>query len=151
VNNSSVGVQMRKLILGTASILALEIGGATLFPAGADNTVPKAASSKLPASGASRGMDAADPLKDDIRWAQLELRNIGLYKGSLDGILGPETKRAVEQFQRNNGLNPTATVDDETMEVLTGNHGMGQGSSTASNTAHPRSNKNWSGASNSGQ
>ena len=143
---------MRKLILGTASILALGIGGATLnFPAGADNTLPKAASSKLPVSGASRGMAAADASKDDIRWAQLELRNIGLYKGSLDGILGPETKRAVEQFQRNNGLNPTATVDDETMEVLTGNHGIGHGSSTVSDTAHPRSNKNWSGASNSGQ
>ena len=127
------------------------MGGSTLnFPAGADNTAPKAASS-IPASGASRGMAAAGPLKEDIRWAQLELRNIGLYKGSLDGILGPETKRAVEQFQRNNGLGPTATVDDETMEVLTGNHGIGQGSSTASNTARTKSTKHWSGASNSGE
>ena len=81
----------------------------------------------------------------------MELRNIGLYKGSLDGILGPETKQAVEQFQKNNGLNPTATVDDETMEVLTGNHGIGQGSSTASNTARTKSMKHWSGASNSGE
>ena len=143
---------MRKLILGTVSILALGTAGVTLnFPAGADDVVPKVASSKLPASGASRGIAAADPSKDDIRWAQLELRNIGLYKGSLDGILGPETKRAVAQFQRNNGLNPTATVDDETMEVLTGNHGIGQGSSTESNTARTKSIKNWSGASNSGQ
>src|ERR1700760_3645399 len=140
---------MRRLILGTASILALGIAGVTLnFPAGADNAVPKAASSKLPASGASDDTAAADPSKDDIRWAQLELRNIGLYKGSLDGILGPETKRAVEQFQRSNGLNPTATVDDETMEVLTGNHGIGQGSST---TAPTKSMKNWSGTSNSGE
>jgi peptidoglycan hydrolase-like protein with peptidoglycan-binding domain len=143
---------MKNLIIATVSIFSLGVGGATLnFPAGAENTVPKAASSKLPASGSSRGMPAADPSKDDIRWAQLELRNIGFYKGSLDGILGPETKQAVEQFQRNNGLNPTATVDDETMEVLTGNHGIGQGSSTTSNTAHPRSIKNWPGASNSGQ
>jgi peptidoglycan hydrolase-like protein with peptidoglycan-binding domain len=143
---------MRKLILGTASILALGIAGVTLnFPAGAENAVPKIASSKMPASGASQGTAAADPSKDDIRWAQLELRNIGLYKGSLDGILGPETKQAVEQFQRNNGLNSTATVDDETMEVLTGNHGIGQGSSTASNTARTKSMKHWSGASNSGE
>ena len=143
---------MRRLILGTASILALGIAGVTLnFPAGADNAVPKIASSNLPASGASHDTAATDPSKDDIRWAQLELRNIGLYKGSLDGILGSETKRAVEQFQRNNGLNLTATVDDETMEVLTGNHGIDQGSSTASNTARTKSMKNWSGASNSGE
>ena len=143
---------MRRLILGTGSILALGIAGVTLnFPAGADNAVPKIASSNLPASGASHDTAAADPSKDDIRWAQLELRNIGLYKGSLDGILGPETKRAVEQFQRSNGLNPTATVDDETMEVLTGNHGIGQGSSTASSTAYTKFMKNWSGASNSGE
>ena len=37
--------------------------------------------------------------KDDIRSAQLELRNMGLYAGSLDGIAGPETKRALDQFQ----------------------------------------------------
>lgn len=143
---------MRKLIVGTASILALAVGGVTLnYPAGADNEIPKVTSSQLPASGGSHGTAAADPLKDDIRWAQLELRNIGLYKGSLDGILGPETKRAVEQFQRNNGLNPTATVDDETMEVLTGSHGIGQGSSTASTAARTKSMKNWSGTSNSGE
>ena len=143
---------MRRLILGTASILALGIAGVTLnFPAGADNAVPKAASSKLPASGASDDTAAADPSKDDIRWAQLELRNIGLYKGSLDGILGPETKRAVVQFQRDNGLNLTATVDDETMEVLTGNHGIGQGSSTAPNAARIKSMKNSSGVSNPGE
>src|ERR1700760_2117913 len=140
---------MRKLILGTASILALAIGGVTLnFPAGADNAIPKVTSSQLPASGGPRGTRAAEPSKDDIRGAQWELRSIGLYKGSLDGMLGPETKRAVEQFQRNNGLSPTATVDDETMEVLTGNHGIGQGSST---TAPTKSMKNWSGTSNSGE
>ena len=77
---------MRKLILGTASIVALGIAGVTLnFPAGADNAVPKIASSKLPASGASHDTAATDPSKDDIRWAQLELRNIGLY--------GPQPRR----------------------------------------------------------
>jgi hypothetical protein len=67
--------------------------------------------------------------KDDIRWAQVELRDKRLYKGSLDGILGPETKRALGQFQKNNGLGRTASLDAQTWGALTGDPGIGQGSS----------------------
>jgi N-acetylmuramoyl-L-alanine amidase len=64
---------------------------------------------------------AGDPLRtNDIRWAQVELRYRGLYKGSLDGIVGPETKRALSQFQKMNGLGPTASLDAQTWEALTG-------------------------------
>ena len=81
---------IRKLILGTASVLALGIGGAALdFSADADD-VPNAASEP------SRYLlNAANLSKDDIRWAQVELHMIGLYNGSLDGVVGPETKRAI--------------------------------------------------------
>jgi peptidoglycan hydrolase-like protein with peptidoglycan-binding domain len=58
--------------------------------------------------------------KNDIRWAQVELRHRGLYKGSLDGIVGPGTKRALSQFQKMNGLGPTASLDAQTWEALTG-------------------------------
>jgi len=67
--------------------------------------------------------------KDDIRWAQVELRDRGFYKGSLDGILGPEMKRALGQFQKNNGLGRTASLDEQTWEELTADPGIGQGSS----------------------
>ena len=67
--------------------------------------------------------------KDDIRWAQVELRFRGLYKGSLDGVLGPKTKLALVQFQRDNGLNRTASLDAQTWEALTGSSGIAQGSS----------------------
>lgn len=68
--------------------------------------------------------------KDDIRWAQVELRYRGLYKGSLDGVIGPQTKRALTEFQQNNGLNGTASLDAQTWEALTSSPGIAQGSSS---------------------
>jgi peptidoglycan hydrolase-like protein with peptidoglycan-binding domain len=61
--------------------------------------------------------------KDDIRWAQVELRYRGLYHGSLDGILGPDTKWGIAQFQKNSGLDQTALLDAQTWEALTGSSG----------------------------
>ena len=120
---------IRKLLLGTASVLALGIGGAALdYAADAGNPVNTA--TMPPAAQTSDSSMTGDVLrKDDIRWAQVELRDKGLYKGSLDGILGPETKRALGQFQENNGLGRTASLDAHTWEALTGDPGIGQGSS----------------------
>ena len=111
---------IRKLLLGTASILALGIGGAALdYAADAGNPVNTA--NIPPAAQTSDSSMTGDALrKDDIRWAQVELRDKGLYKGSLDGILGPETKRALGQFQKNNGMGRTASLDAQTWEALTG-------------------------------
>ena len=38
-----------------------------------------------------------------VRTIQQKLKNWGYYKGSVDGIFGPKTKKAVEYFQRKNG------------------------------------------------
>jgi hypothetical protein len=46
--------------------------------------------------------------------AQLELRYKGLYNGSLDGVVGPETRRP-----HNDGLHRTVTLDPQTMFALT--------------------------------
>src|SRR5437588_6265207 len=121
---------MRKLILGTASVLALGIGGAALdFAADADD-VQNAVGNMPLAPGTSRHwVDAANLSKDDIRWAQVELHTIGLYNGSLDGVVGPETKRVLLGFQKSNGLERTATLDQQTADALIGNTGVGQGSS----------------------
>jgi len=80
------------------------------------------------AAQTSDSLTTGDALrKDDVRWAQVELRDKGLYKGSLDGILGPETKRALGQFQKNNGLGRPASLDAQTWEALAGDPGIGQG------------------------
>jgi peptidoglycan hydrolase-like protein with peptidoglycan-binding domain len=123
---------IRKMLLGAASVLALGIGGAALdYAADAGNPVDVA--TMPPATQTSDSSLTGDTLralrKDDIRWAQVELRDRGLYKGSLDGILGPETKRALGQFQKNNGLGSTASLDAQTWEALTADSGIGEGSS----------------------
>lgn len=141
---------MRKLILGTASVLALGIGGAALdFAADADD-VPNPVGSMPSASGAlHHWLNAANLSKDDIRWAQVELHTMGLYNGSLDGVVGPETKQALLGFQESNGLEGTATLDQQTADALIGNTGVGsEGSSMPPKSAGTGSMTNSSGASN---
>jgi peptidoglycan hydrolase-like protein with peptidoglycan-binding domain len=124
-------VNVKKLILAMASVLALGIGGAAVdHAANAGNAVPNAEWNMPLAPGTSQHLQTAANLsKDDFRQAQLELRNMGLYNGSLDGVVGQETKRALEQFQKNNGLDRTARLDGQTMVALFGNIGISQGSS----------------------
>ena len=120
---------IRKLIFGTASVLALGIGAATLdFSANADE-VPNSASAP-----SHHWLNAKNLSKDDIRWAQVKLRLAGFYSGSLDGVVGAETKRAILRFQKSNDLLRTAMLDQQTANVLMGDTAIGQGSSTAPTT-----------------
>src|SRR5215475_13423390 len=103
---------IRKLALGTASVLALGIGGVALdFVANADDYADGASVSS------HHWINAANLSKDDIRWAQVELRTIGIYNGSLDGVAGSETKRALLEFQEDNGLERTAKLDQRTADA----------------------------------
>ncbi len=74
---------------------------------------------------------------------------MGLYNGSLDGVVGPETKQALLGFQESNGLEGTATLDQQTADALIGNTGVGsEGSSMPPKSAGTGSMTNSSGASN---
>src|SRR5215469_11959903 len=140
---------MRKLILGTISILALGIGGAALdYVADADDAVPSA-EGNMP-STSPHWINTTNLSKDDVRWAQVELRNLGLYNDSLDGVIGPETKRALAEFQKANGLKQTATLDQQTADALIGNTGTGQGSSLPPKAPGVRPATNSSGTSEPG-
>jgi peptidoglycan hydrolase-like protein with peptidoglycan-binding domain len=136
---------IRKLILGTASVLALGIGVAALdFSADADD-VPNAS----PGPG-YHWLNSANLSKDDIRWAQVRLHMIGFYDGSLDGVAGPETKRAILGFQKSNSLERTGRLDQQTADALIGDTAVGQGSSTLPNGAGGGSMTNSSGTSDFG-
>jgi peptidoglycan hydrolase-like protein with peptidoglycan-binding domain len=89
-------------------------------------------------------------LKDDIRWAQFKLHTIGFYDGSLDGVVGPETKRAILGFQNSNSLERTGRLDQQTADALTGDTVVGQGSSTPPKGAGAGAMKNSSGMSDFG-
>jgi peptidoglycan hydrolase-like protein with peptidoglycan-binding domain len=120
---------LRKLILATASVLVIVIGGTAMSHAGdVGKTAPNPSWDTPANSGPSQHPQAAANLsKDDIREAQLELRHSGLYNGSLDGVIGPQTKQALVRFQKDNGLEQTATLDGQTMVMMFGNIGTSQG------------------------
>ena len=42
----------------------------------------------------------------------------GYYRGPMDGILGPMTRRAIERFQVDHGLAVTAAIDEQTLASL---------------------------------
>jgi peptidoglycan hydrolase-like protein with peptidoglycan-binding domain len=136
---------IRKLILGTAAVLALGIGGAALdFPADADDLANAAP------GPSHHWLNAANLSKDDIRWAQVELHMRGLYNGSLDGVIGPETKQALLGFQKSNGFERTATPDQQTAGTLFSDNVVGQGSGTPPKGAGAGSMTNSSGTSDFG-
>jgi hypothetical protein len=49
---------------------------------------------------------------------QLALRDQGYYPGAIDGVIGPQTRAALEAFQRDHGLIVTAAVDEPTLVTL---------------------------------
>lgn len=49
---------------------------------------------------------------------QVQLQRDGYYVGSIDGILGPQTREAIAAFQADNGLAVTSAVDQPTLATL---------------------------------
>lgn len=71
---------------------------------------------------------------DYVYVVQDKLKRWGYYKGNIDGIYGNETRVAVQEFQRKNGLRADGIVGDETARALGINipGGGGGGKQTAS-------------------
>jgi len=49
---------------------------------------------------------------------QVGLRTHGLYHGTVDGVLGPRTERAVMRFQRRAGLSPDGVIGPRTRKAF---------------------------------
>jgi Putative peptidoglycan binding domain len=49
---------------------------------------------------------------------QAALQTQGYYQGEVDGLLGPLTREAIADYQRNNGLYMTSAIDQPTLESL---------------------------------
>jgi peptidoglycan hydrolase-like protein with peptidoglycan-binding domain len=65
--------------------------------------------------------------QSEIQQAQQQLKQQGLYNGSIDGIVGPETQTALMKFQREQGLPETAQLDQQTMgRLMNGSSGGAQ-------------------------
>jgi len=56
--------------------------------------------------------------KSVVRQAQDELRDEGYYKGRVDGMVGPQTRRALVAFQHMNNIPMTGRLDSKTITTL---------------------------------
>jgi peptidoglycan hydrolase-like protein with peptidoglycan-binding domain len=150
---------MKKLVLTTASVLALGIAGigsaqtpssspnaqtpspSAQTPYASPNAQSPSPSAQTPSSATmsqgSQGQSAAVNLSQtEIQQLQQQLKGAGLYRGSVDGEMGPETKQAISQFQQQHGLNQTGVVDQQTLSALSNNQ-SGAGSSMGASGSPP--------------
>jgi peptidoglycan hydrolase-like protein with peptidoglycan-binding domain len=77
---------------------------------------------------------------DNVRQAQEALQDQGLYKGQVDGKMGPQTKHAIAQFQKQKGLKQTAQLDQPTMNDLQNGSMSGSDNSSSSPNGNPGDN-----------
>ncbi len=58
------------------------------------------------------------PYKPSANEIQTALKNAGFYTGSVDGKIGPKSKKAIEDFQSANGLKVDGKVGTKTWEAM---------------------------------
>ena len=58
---------------------------------------------------------SANPTNQEI---QQSLKNAGLYAGTIDGVIGPHTKKAIREFQEQNNLTADGRVGPLTWAKL---------------------------------
>jgi len=49
---------------------------------------------------------------------QSALQQQGFYQGEVDGVLGPQTRAALAEYQSAQGIEPTGAIDEPTLETL---------------------------------
>lgn len=141
---------MRRLLLTTASVIALGLGGIGF--ASAHGTVNKQSGTSSPPTTASstQSMNSRTAAmtharrtgtrmsRTEIIQIQRKLRADNLYRGKLDGKFGEKTRIALRRFQQQNKLPATARLDRQTTSQLLGGTTMGQGTSMAPKRTHIR-------------
>jgi len=58
------------------------------------------------------------PSEQTIVAVQKELAKLGYYHGQIDGIVGPETRKAISWFQSVDKLSVSGRIDDPTVKAL---------------------------------
>lgn len=61
---------------------------------------------------------SAKPFDQIVADVQTVLQEQGLYKGEVDGLVGPMTQEALAVYQGTNGLETTGAIDQPTLEAL---------------------------------
>jgi peptidoglycan hydrolase-like protein with peptidoglycan-binding domain len=121
---------MRTLLLSTVAVLAI----AAAMPASAQQSRSNQPSTAQQPSAAQQNMQEQNLSKDEIQQVQQALDQKGFKSGQADGVLGPETKNAIKEFQQKQGWNATGELDNQTLSALgvstNGQNATGQRPST---------------------
>jgi hypothetical protein len=90
-----------RLLMLPAVVIVLDAFFATRMPAQTDSWAANVYPTRLPVAGAhfNSGPEFGQFGDHQIRSVQAALRRIGIYSGQVDGTLGPDTQRAIEQYQ----------------------------------------------------
>jgi len=114
------------------SLTALVLTAALFTPALAEDQNQNANPSQ-PQMNSQSGMDSQDRTNNqsatgqqdqvqlsssEVRSLQQELDKQGFNSGQADGVFGPETKAALEKFQKEKGMNPTGEPNQQTLAAL---------------------------------
>ena len=63
--------------------------------------------------------DSSEQYADStVATAQEQLARQGYYRGEIDGVCGPETRRAVTRYQSDHGLRVTGSLNTDTLHAL---------------------------------
>lgn len=69
-------------------------------------------------AGGTVDLTRTEKLKLQIMRVQIQLNSLGLYQGSVDGVLGRQTVEALKQFQMIKSLPASGLMTTDTMNAL---------------------------------
>src|SRR5437868_1504541 len=98
-----------KLLLSLSCFLAVTLTSplATAAPRGGSsghfNGGRNFASPGRPGMGAWGGTQYGSPTRSKVAELQRRLARAGYYRGSVDGVLGPQTRRAIRAYEQDHG------------------------------------------------
>ena len=61
---------------------------------------------------------APSPVQERTMRVQIALEGLGLYRGTVDGLMGPQTRAAIAGYQKTLGMEGTGEIDDRLLEAL---------------------------------
>jgi peptidoglycan hydrolase-like protein with peptidoglycan-binding domain len=105
---------MKKLLLSVLFLALIAIPSSSFAATNAKKAaVKKVAAKKVVAKKAVKTISSAK-----VKAVQQTLAKDGLYKGKVDGMIGPVTTNAVKAFQKKNGLKADGIIGPMTLKKL---------------------------------
>lgn len=132
VNN---GIQFPSVVTNTpdaggwVSIIGLPTTAAPVNVPGVITPPPTSTPTSTPITVFKKGVSGAQ-----VKTIQQKLKDLGFYKGSVDGNFGEATETAVKRFQSQYGLTPDGIVGETTLTKLSGARATARPSASPSPT-----------------